>query len=259
MPSRAVLCCGLACAIATVQGAGWPPSPALADEENRIALPSPASEAWRHVPLRRIARQTRYTPIEAGFPERPAGIHAESDCSASLLVLRVDDVDLTRTPLLSWRWRVERGLDIEDERARSGDDFPARVYVAFELDPEHASLWQRARARIAEAFYGDALPGTALNYVWTSHLEPGTRWPNPRSPSSHMIALARGPGGEWRRERVDVGADYEASFGHKPPRLRGVGLMSDSDDSCQRSAASFSDFSFSEDRAAGESDSERAN
>ena len=209
-----------------------------------VPLPAPSSDAWRTVALRRVENETRYAPLEAGASIPPGAVHAESQCSASLLVLSLDDIDLAVTPRLRWRWRVDRALDGKDERDAAGDDFAARVYVAFALDPEHSSVLERARSALLAIFYGDPLPGSALSYVWTSKIEPGVHWPNPHSRSSHMIALARGAVGTWREEEVDVLDDYRSAFGREPTRLSGIGLMSDSDNSCQRGAASFASFEF---------------
>ena len=37
---------------------------------------------------------------------------AESNCGASGLVLRLDAIRLDQMPLLSWRWRVDRRLNV---------------------------------------------------------------------------------------------------------------------------------------------------
>jgi len=209
-----------------------------------VSLPAPSSKAWRTVTLRGVENETRYTPLETGSSIPAGAVHAESECSASLLVLSLDDIDLMATPRLRWRWRVDRALDVEGEQGKMGDDFAARVHVAFALDPERTRASKRVKSALAAIFYGRALPGSALNYVWTSHLSPGTRWANPHAATSHMIALARGALGTWREEEVDVLADYRAAFGREPTRLTGIGVMSDSDNSCQHGAASFAGFEF---------------
>ncbi|MCH7644872.1 MAG: DUF3047 domain-containing protein [Myxococcales bacterium] len=230
---------GCAFAIALVALAG-PIAPRSAGVDE-IPLPTPGSGDWRPLVFRGIANQTRYT-LETFEGMKVA--KAESGCGASGLVLRPDAIRLDQTPLLSWRWRVDRGLDVSEEQTKAGDDFAARVYLLFELDKSRASTLQRLRHRLAKLIYGEDIPGSALNFVWTSRLPVGTVWDNPFEPSSKMIALAQGANTGWRRETVDVVARYRELFGTPIPRLLGLAIMSDSDNSCQRTEARFADFKF---------------
>jgi len=173
-------------------------------------------------------------------------VRAVSNCSASGLVFPLDDsaIDLAETPWLHWRWRVDRGLDVSEEQTRGGDDFAARVYVMFQLDRARVSLFARLRHRLAQSIYGDHTPGSALTFVWSSHIAPGTTWDNPYTSRAKMIALTRGPHTSWRSESVDVPTRYRELFGAEPPPLLGIALMSDSDDSCQQAEARFGSFAF---------------
>lgn len=203
-----------------------------------IRLPAPGDDAWEPLTFRGVKRPTRYTPI--GGPD--AGTRAEARCGASALVLPLEAVDLSRTPVLRWRWRVVAPLDVADERIREGDDFAARVTVMFEFEPERASLYERMRRSIALGLFGTRLPGSALTFVWTSRIAPGSLWPNPYAGESRMIALARGPGDGWRSEAVDLVAFYTRAFDRSPPGARGIGIMTDADDTCQHAVAEYRDF-----------------
>ena len=59
----------------------------------------------------------------------------------------------------------------------------------------------------ASALYGREMPGSALNYVWSSREARGARWDNPFSADSKMISVGAGQLGEWITEEVDVWAD----------------------------------------------------
>jgi hypothetical protein len=206
-----------------------------------FALPSPGSPDWQPLAFRGVERTTAYTPESF---EGIAAVRAESHCAASGLVLPLDGIDLDRTPLLSWRWRVDRGLDISDEKAKAGDDFAARVYLMFRLDSTRASALLRLRHRIAKLLYGEEVPGSALNFVWASRLAPGTVWNNPFEPNAKMIALTRGELASWRSETVDISARYAELFGVPAPPLMALAIMSDSDNSCQGTQARFGAFKF---------------
>jgi hypothetical protein len=112
-------------------------------EADAIPLSTPGSDDWRPLVFRGIANQTRYT-LESFEGVEVA--KAESNCGASGLVLRLDAIRIDQTPLLSWRWRVDRGLDLLEEQTKAGGDFAARVYTPFEFDKS----CQRTEARFAD-------------------------------------------------------------------------------------------------------------
>lgn len=206
-----------------------------------VVLPAPGTGAWRPLDLPKVDEKTVYTPIEDGGRR---AVHAESQCAASALVIPTPELDLDATPMLRWSWRVDRALTIENERAKPGDDFAARVYVLFAFEPKRASFFARARHRLGKALYGDLVPGSAVNYSWTSREPRGEAWDNPFSDTSKMVSLGPGEVETWRSERVDVRADFTRLFGHAPPQALALALMTDSDNSCQAAEARFADFRF---------------
>lgn len=226
-------------------------APVHATDSGLRRLPSPGSDLWQPIRFRSIDRHTLYerldptnsTPDAQGGNDPIAVLRARSECSASGLILRLSgEVDLRSTPKLRWSWRVEEGLDIPDERVRGGDDFAARVYVLFDFDPAQSSLWQRLRRQVAIALYGEGLPGKAISYVWASHAPVGSSWKNPYSADTMMVVLqSRGDLG-WRTQTVDLVEDHHRLLGESRASLMGIAVMSDSDDSCQKAAAYFSDF-----------------
>jgi len=231
----------LGCALAfAAMALGAPLAPPAAGADG-FPLSTPGSDDWRPLAFRGIANQTRYT-LESFEGMEVA--KAESNCGASGLVLRLDAIRLDQTPLLRWRWRVDRGLDVLEEQTKAGDDFAARVYILFKFDESRASTFQRLRHRLAKLIYGKEIPGSTLNFVWTSRLPAGTVWDNPFESSAKMIALAQGANHGWRTETVDVVARYRELFRSPAPPPLGLAIMSDSDNSCQRTEARFADFKF---------------
>ncbi len=227
---------GIALALALPEAA-----PAAGAAGQRSAVPALGSDAWKPLAFRRVSRHTSYAPIVVDG--RPA-VRAESECAASALAVAVEPETLETAPLLRWRWKVERPLDIEDERTRAGDDFAARVYILFRFEPERASWFERAARSVGEKLYGRELPGRALNYVWSSRVPRGDTWQNPFSEQARMISLGPGKPRTWREEEVDVVEDFREQFGSDPPQALGLAIMTDSDNSCGSAAALFSDFRF---------------
>jgi hypothetical protein len=205
---------------------------------SEVVLPAPGGPAWQPLEFSKIPRHTRYKVVDEG-----RALRADSRCAASGLLLPLDGVDLRATPRLRWRWKVETPIDASaDERSKQGDDFAARVYVAFAFEPERASLWERARRRLGTALHGEDLPGSALNYVWTRAEPAGATWPNPFVASSAMLSRGSGAPEAWRVEEVDLLADYARLFGVEAPAPLFLALMTDTDSTCREARASYADF-----------------
>lgn len=242
-PARAAGAAPVATAILLAAAALATPAPlrAAGDPSERVRLDAPGRGAWQPLTFRNVERRTEYEPVSIGGTE---AVRAHSDCSSSALVLPLDDLDLRATPRLRWRWRIDRAPDAADPETKEGDDYPARVYVLFPFEPERTGVWERLRRGIAERIYGERLPGSALNYVWTRRAPAGAVWDNPFTQRSKMISRGAHPLSRWKSEEADVLADYERLFGEPPPQPSGVALMTDSDGSCGEAVAFFADFRF---------------
>lgn len=235
LPVRTALALAGVVAWAAHASPGEPPGDAGRDA---VRLPRVTDPAWERVLLPGVEHETSYRPADDD------ALRAEADCAASARVVRVADVDLTRTPVLRWRWRVEEGLDNPDERTKKGDDFAARVSVLFPFEPDHAGWLESLRHRITGRLVGREVPGSALYFVWTDRIPPGSVWPNPYASEVSMRALERGPADGWRSEAVDVARGYREAFGRPPPPPAAVGIMTDSDNLCARAVALYADFRF---------------
>lgn len=168
--------------------------------------------------------ETRYAlDPDAG---RPA-VRADSSASASGLVREID-VDLETTPVLRWSWKVGNLLEGVDETVRSGDDYPARVYVVF-----------------SDGRWWDPRP-LSLSYVWSSTQARGSSWPNAYTGRVVMVALrdATDAVGTWVEERRNVRDDIRRLFGEEVRTLRAVAIMTDTDNSGQRATAWYGDIAF---------------
>ena len=154
--------------------------------------------------------ETRYRVVEL---DGRRVLEAESVATASSLYLE-REIDLTATPVLEWRWRIEKPLSLPDERIKDGDDFAARVYA------------------VAPGEGWFSLP-IAINYVWAGEAQVGDAWPNPFTSNVMMVAVDSGDAnaGTWRSHRRDVRADFLRFFGREVDELEGIAVMTDSDNS----------------------------
>lgn len=156
-------------------------------------------------------------------------VRASADGTASALYRQLE-IDVASTPWLSWSWRVEGsyGPGI-DETTKSGDDYPARIYV---VRRGGLAFW-RTRA---------------LNYVWASAQPVGASWPNAYAGDSvQMLAVNSGNdrAGEWVSHSRDLRADWKAAFGEELDSLDGVALMTDADDTGSSMRAWYADIRLS--------------
>ncbi len=195
---------------------------------------------WKPLTFPKIKEHSEYSLI----PDNSGGslLRAESRASASGIIHK-REFDVTKYPIVTWRWKVDNVYENADGETKAGDDYPIRIYVVFKYDPQRASLWERAKYASAKLIYGEYPPESSLNYVWASK-EGGTkRFPNPYTDKAHMIVLRSGKSqvGSWREESVNVLEDYRKAFGKEPPKEASIAIMNDSDNTGEASV-SYVDF-----------------
>ena len=153
--------------------------------------------------------QTRYKSVPDG---RIQVVEAQCDNSASGLTWR-EKIDLEKTPVLAWRWKIENLFEGLNEGSKPGDDFPARVYAV----KSGGALWFKTRT---------------LVYVWSNGEQQAEDWPDPYTDSAHIVPVRSGAAGvgEWQSQKRDLREDFRKYFGLEPKSLDAVALMTDCDD-----------------------------
>lgn len=194
---------------------------------------------WKPLLFPKISSHSTYT-IESAGEERY--LKAASKASASGLIF-ARKFDVFEHPVLRWRWKVDAVYDRAEVGTKQGDDYPIRVYVLFEFDPELATPLERISFAAARRRYGEYPPYSALNYVWSSSTSPLEIVPNPYADRSRMILVRQGSArlGEWIEERRNIVEDYRRAFGAEPPATASLAVMNDSDDTGE-SSVSYLDF-----------------
>lgn len=197
---------------------------------------------WQPFTFPRIERHTAYRLVA---DEGATTVRADADASASGLIRRID-VDPTRHPLLAWRWKIAGVVAKADATRREGDDYAARIYVAFKYDPDRVSWFNRAKYALIKLFYGEYPPHAGINYVWDNRLAPGTVLPNAYTDRVRMIVVRSGDAeaNRWVAEERNVLEDYRRAFGEEPPPVSGVAIMTDTDDTRSRATAWYGDIVF---------------
>ena len=133
-----------------------------------------------------------------------------------------------------------------DIHSKTGDDFSARVYVTFDLDPAALAAGERMQLGLARLVYGDKVPSAALCYVWDRKSPRDTIVPNAYTGRVRMVVAESGSArvGQWVGVRRSVRDDYRRAFGGEPPSITGVIVSTDTDNTGQSVTAYYGDISF---------------
>lgn len=154
------------------------------------------------------------------FDQGALKAHSAGGASGKIRKLSVDP---RQYPKLSWSWRIDHALKKEDIASKQGDDFAARVYVVF----PRALFWRMR----------------AINYVWAGKMPKGSHAPSPHTGNVVVVAVESGDAkaGSWVFEERDIYEDYKRFFGEDPPRVGGIAVMTDTDDTREETTAWYGD------------------
>jgi hypothetical protein len=197
------------------------------------------ADGWEPLEFPNIEKHSSYRLlVEDGVQV----IKAETAGGASGLIARLN-VQPQESLILNWRWKVSNVFAKGDARSKNGDDYPARIYVAFEFQPAKAGFFERAKRKAVEVVFGETLPGNAINYIWANRLPVGEWVNNPYTDETRMLAVSSGAekAGDWVNIERDIMADYRKAFGEEPPPIVGIAIMSDSDNTGEKASAWYGD------------------
>ncbi len=202
------------------------------------ALPAP----WRVV---QIDKKTRPTTYRRASVAGVAAVEARANDSMALFA-RPLSVDLSVAPILCWRWLVDAPVARGDMTKKSGDDYAARLYVAFDMPDSAMSAGTRLKLGIARRLFGGNVPDAALNYVWDNRGPVGTRRKSAYTDRAELIVAETGTmrAGTWVTERFDIAVDFAAAFGNRRGTPIQIAVASDTDNTGSIARAAFADLHF---------------
>jgi len=130
--------------------------------------------------------------------------------------------DLSEYPIFSWRWRPRVFPEGSDERSGRTNDSALGVYVGF----------PRSLGTVK-----------SVKYVW-SRAAPVGATASASAGFTRMLVLRSGPveAGRWIEERVNVRDDYHRLFGDEAGKPRGIGVLTDADDTRSVAEGDYADF-----------------
>jgi hypothetical protein len=192
---------------------------------DKLMIGSFSSGSLDHWESKEFKGQTKYQLVDFAGTRV---LKAESDDSASGL-FKEQRIDLQKTPVMNWSWRIENRLGNINEQAKSGDDYVARVYVVI----SGGLIFWRTKA---------------INYVWANTSPTGKIWPNAFAGDHAMMVALRSSSdqtGVWNTEKRNILADLKQQFGDDIRYIDAVAIMTDTDNAHGKATAYYGDIYFS--------------
>ncbi|WP_082804335.1 DUF3047 domain-containing protein [Grimontia celer] len=177
--------------------------------------------------VKAFKNETRYRLIDDESVNRQV-LYGESHDAASGLIME-KEIDLTKTPWLSWQWKVDTFPTTDNEKLKTQDDFAWRLSVT--VVPGMTMMSSRT-----------------IVYVWTPNQPENSFWPNPFAPKRFkMLAVTSGEQkNEWVTVSRNVREDFLRLYGKDYKTLSVVAVTSDSDNSQSETSAYITPLTFSE-------------
>ncbi len=192
-------------------------------------------KGWKPLTFKKIKTLTRYSHV---LVDGRGVIEAQSKNGASGLIRKLT-INPAQYPVIRWQWKVKNILSKGDVSKKSGDDYPARIYITFAYEPKKAGFWEGVKFDTYKMIYGEYPPVGAINYIWANKAKTGRIFTNPYADRVKMIVVESGSAkvGQWLRERRNIVDDYRAAFKKDPPPVSGIAVMTDTDNTGQSATA----------------------
>ena len=177
--------------------------------------------------VRKVRGADNKTEYSVGTNENGNYLKAIADNAASGLGKEIK-IDLNKTPFINITWKIEKDIPGIDETAKKGHDFAARVFVIKKTG-------------------ATALSNRAINYVFSSNQDVGNNSPSPYTKKSvdNVLATTKTNLNEWVTVKANVKDDFKKFHNLDVNELDGIAIMSDTDNSKQKSITYYQNIYFS--------------
>ena len=177
--------------------------------------------------VRKVRGAYNKTKYSVGSNKNGNYLKAIADNAASGLGKEIK-IDLNKTPFINITWKIEKDIPGIDETAKKGHDFAARVFVIKKTG-------------------ATALSNRAVNYVFSSNQDVGSNSPSPYTKKSvdNVLATTKTNLNEWVTVKANVKEDFKKFHNLDVNELDGIAIMSDTDNSKQKSITYYQNIYFS--------------
>lgn len=198
-------------------------------------------EGWQPWLITRAKAPTRYELVVDHHTQKVV-LHAVSAKSASGLAARLD-VDPKQLPRLRWEWRLVDLIDTADNTDPHAEDAPVRLMLFFDGDRSRLPVREQVLMDTAKLLTGQDVPYATLVYVWENRQPKGAVISSAHTGQVKMLVVGSGAEGmdQWQRLERNYVEDYRRAFGAEPGRLVGVGILTDTDNTGERTEAYYGD------------------
>ena len=177
--------------------------------------------------VRKVRGADNKTTYSVGSNDNGNYLKAIADNAASGLGKEIK-IDLNKTPFINITWKIEKDIPGIDETTKKGHDFAARVFVIKKTG-------------------ATALSNRAVNYVFSSNQDLGSNSPSPYTKKSvdNVLATTKTNLNEWVTVKANVKKDFKKFHNLDVNELDGIAIMSDTDNSKQKSITYYQNIYFS--------------
>ena len=177
--------------------------------------------------VRKVRGADNKTTYSVGSNDNGNYLKAIADNAASGLGKEIK-IDLNKTPFINITWKIEKDIPGIDETSKKGHDFAARVFVIKKTG-------------------ATALSNRAVNYVFSSNQDLGSNSPSPYTKKSvdNVLATTKTKLNEWVTVKANVKEDFKKFHNLDVNELDGIAIMSDTDNSKQKSITYYQNIYFS--------------
>ena len=177
--------------------------------------------------VRKVRGADNKTTYTVGSNDNGNYLKAIADNAASGLGKEIK-INLNKTPFINITWKIEKDIPGIDETAKKGHDFAARVFVIKKTG-------------------ATALSNRAINYVFSSNQDVGSNSRSPYTKKSidNVLATTKTNLNEWVTVKANVKDDFKKFHNLDVNELDGVAIMSDTDNSKQKSITYYQNIYFS--------------
>ncbi len=195
----------------------------LADSSVRLEFET--LDGWKEQAFLYVKESSYYAAEEI---DGVSVLSVRSDGGISALV-HEEYFEVSETPVLEWRWRVEDFPSGADPRQEKTDDFALRVYVMFHYDKGTIPLGERIKYGFVKIVYNEFPPKSVLGFVWPENSFADQYIQSTINSRTRYIDAGSAGSAGWQTVTVNVAAEYRRVFGEAPPSLARISIIGDSD------------------------------
>ena len=177
--------------------------------------------------IRKVRGADNKTSYTVGSNENGNYLKAVADNAASGLGKEIT-IDLNKTPFINITWKIEKDLRGIKENTKKGHDYAARVFAIKKTG-------------------ATPLSNRAINYVFSSNQDVGSnsRSPYTKKSMDNVLATTKTNLNEWVTVKANVKEDFKKFHNLDVNELDGIAIMSDTDNSKQKSITYYQNIYFS--------------